>query len=149
MKPVALLIAPLALLAACSPQPQAEPAVTASDAWCRPAAAGAPAVGCYVTLASAADDRLVSVESPAGQRVEIHTMSMDGGVMRMRELPDGLPLPAGETTALKPGAEHLMLMGPTGALDEGGELPLTLTFEKAPPATVTAQIRSAPHGMAH
>ncbi len=146
MKPI-LLIAPLALLAACSPRAQVDPAVTASDAWCRPAVAGARAVGCYVTLDSAADDRLVAAESPAGQRVEIHTMTMDGGVMRMRELEDGLPLPAGETVALKPGAEHLMLIAPATALDEGGELSLTLNFEKAPPATVTAQIRSAPHGM--
>lgn len=148
MKPI-LLIAPLALLVACSPKAQVDPTVTASDAWCRPAVAGAPAVGCYVTLDSAADDRLVAAQSPAGERVEIHTMTMDGGVMRMRQLEDGLPLPAGETTALKPGAEHLMLIGPTSALDEGGEVTLTLTFEKAPPATVTAQIRSAPHGMEH
>lgn len=146
MKPV-LLIAPLALLAACSPQPQVDPAVAASDAWCRPAVAGARAVGCYVTLQSAADDRLVGAQSPAGERVEIHTMSMDGGVMRMRQLEDGLALPAGETTSLKPGADHLMLIGPTAALEEGGEVALTLNFEKAPPAVVTAQIRSAPHGM--
>jgi len=148
MKPV-LLIAPLALLAACSPKAEVEPAVTVSDACCRPAVAGAAAVGCYVTLQSAADDRLVSAQSPAGERVEIHTMSMDGGVMRMRELEDGLALPAGESTALKPGADHLMLIAPTAALDEGGEVGLTLNFEKAPPAAVTAQIRSAPHGMAH
>ncbi|WP_300576609.1 copper chaperone PCu(A)C [Phenylobacterium sp.] len=146
MKPV-LLIAPLALLAACSPQPLVDPAVTASDAWCRPAVAGARAVGCYVTLQSAADDRLVGAQSPVGERVEIHTMSMDGGVMRMRQLEDGLALPAGETTSLKPGADHLMLIGPTAALEEGGEVALTLNFEKAPPAVVTAQIRSAPHGM--
>ena len=146
MKPV-LLIAPLALLAACSPKAEVDPAVTASDAWCRPAVAGARAVGCYVTLQSAGEDRLVGAQSPAGARLEIHTMSMDGGVMRMRKLEDGLPLPAGETVALKPGAEHLMLIGPTAALDEGGEISLTLNFEKAPPAAVTAQIRSAPHGM--
>jgi len=148
MKPI-LLIAPLTLLAACSPRTQVEPAVTPSDAWCRPAAAGARAVGCYVTLQSAAEDRLVGAESRTGQRVEIHTMTMDGGVMRMRQLEDGLPLPAGETTVLKPGADHLMLIGPTAALDEGGEVTLTLNFEKAPQAIVTAEIRSAPHGMDH
>lgn len=146
MKPV-LLIAPIVLLAACSPKAEVDPAVTASDAWCRPAVAGARAVGCYVTLQSAGEDRLVGAQSPAGARLEIHTMSMDDGVMRMRQLEDGLPLPAGETVALKPGAEHLMLIGPTAALDEGGEISLTLNFEKAPPAAVAAQIRSAPHGM--
>ncbi len=144
-----LILAPLALLAACSPQPTAEANVTVTDPWCRPAAAGAGAVGCYVTLQAATEDRLTAVASPAAARGEIHTMSMDDGVMRMRELPDGLPLPAGEGVALKPGAEHLMLIGPTGPLDEGGEVSLTLTFEAAPAQTVMAQIRSAPHGMAH
>lgn len=148
MKPI-LFIAPLVLLAACSPKPAAEASVTVTDPWCRPAAAGAGAVGCYVSLQAATDDRLMAVETPAAARGEIHTMSMDDGVMRMRQLPDGLPLPAGQAVALKPGAEHLMLIGPSGALDEGGEVSLTLTFENAPAQTVTAQIRSAPHGMAH
>lgn len=148
MKPI-LFIAPFVLLAACSPQPAAEANVTVTDPWCRPAAAGAGAVGCYVSLQAATNDRLVAIASPAAERGEIHTMSMDGGVMRMRQLPEGLALPAGEPVALKPGAEHLMLIGPTGALDEGAEVSLTLTFETAPAQTVMAQIRSAPHGMAH
>lgn len=148
MKPI-LLLAPVLLLAACSAEPAAEANVTATDPWCRPAAAGAGAVGCYVTLQAATDDRLVAVATPAAERGEIHTMSMDDGVMRMRQLTDGLALPAGETVALKPGAEHLMLMSPTAAFDEGGEVSLTLTFESAPAQTVTAQIRSAPHDMGH
>lgn len=148
MKPI-LLIAPIVLLSACSAQPAAEASVTVTDPWCRPAAAGAGAVGCYVTLQAATDDRLVAVDTAAAERGEIHTMSMDDGVMRMRQLTDGLALPAGESVALKPGAEHVMLMGPTGAFDEGDEVSLTLTFENAPAQTVTAQIRSAPHGAGH
>ena len=134
MKPI-LLLAPVLLLAACSAEPAAEANVMITDPWCRPAAAGAGAVGCYVTLQAATDDRLVAVETPAAERGEIHTMSMDDGVMRMRQLTDGLALPAGETVALKPGAEHLMLMSPTAAFDEGGEVSLTLTFESAPAQT--------------
>ena len=53
---------------------------------------------------------------------------------------------AGEAVALKPGAERLMLLEPAGALNEGSQTQLTLTFEHAAPVTVTAQIRSAPHG---
>ncbi|MDP3383506.1 MAG: copper chaperone PCu(A)C, partial [Phenylobacterium sp.] len=78
-----LLLAPLALLAACSPQPAAEAVVTVTDPWCRPAAAGAGAAGCYVGLQASVDDRLVAVATPAAARGEIHTMSMDDGVMRM------------------------------------------------------------------
>ena len=157
MRQILALSAIALAIAACS-QPTAEPEaapestpaqVSATDAWCRPTAQGAGAAGCYVTLTATADDRLTGAASPAGERVEIHTMSMDGGVMRMRELPDGLALPAGQAVALKPGAEHLMLMAPTAALNEGETVEITLSFQSAPAQTVTAQIKSAPHGMAH
>ena len=157
MRQILALSAIALAIAACS-QPTAEPEaapestpaqVSATDAWCRPTAQGAGAAGCYVTLTATADDRLTGAASPAGERVEIHTMSMDGGVMRMRELPDGLALPAGQAVALTPGAEHLMLMAPTAALNEGETVEITLSFQSAPAQTVTAQIKSAPHGMAH
>ncbi|MEW6018767.1 MAG: copper chaperone PCu(A)C [Pseudomonadota bacterium] len=157
MRQILALSAIALAIAACS-QPTAEPEavpettpaqVSATDTWCRPTAQGAGAAGCYVILTATADDRLTGAASPAGERVEIHTMSMDGGVMRMRELPDGLALPAGQAVALKPGAEHLMLMAPIAALNEGETVEITLSFQSAPAQTVTAQIKSAPHGMAH
>ena len=124
--------------------------VAATDAWCRPTVAGALAAGCYVTLTAKAEDRLVSVESPAAARGEIHTMSMDGGVMRMRQLTDGLALPAGKAVALKPGADHIMLIGPKAQLKEGAKVPMTLKFKSAPPVTVEAVVKTPPMpGMAH
>ncbi len=142
MKAFALL--PLAFAVLASPAQAAPPApkVTVADAWCRAAPAGAMAGGCYVTLTAGADDRLVAVETPAAKRGEIHTMSMDGGVMRMRKLADGLALPAGKAVALKPGAEHLMIIGPKIALTAGAKIPLTLKFAKAPPVTVQAPVRA-------
>ena len=131
---------------------QAAPAakVTVTDAWCRPAPAGALAGGCYVTLKANADDRLVSVETTAADRGEIHTMSMDGGVMRMRKLADGIALPAGQTVTLKPGAEHLMIIGPKIALTAGAKVPLVLKFRNAPPVKLDAVVRMpAMPGMAH
>ncbi len=119
------------------------PAVQVTDAWCRAAPKGALAGGCYVTLTAGADDRLVAVETPAASRAEIHTMSMDGGVMRMRKLADGVALPAGKPVALKPGAEHLMLIGPKIALAAGAKVALTLRFRSAPPVTVTAPVKAA------
>ncbi|MBI1685764.1 copper chaperone PCu(A)C [Caulobacter hibisci] len=135
---------PLAALALASSALAAPPAkVAVADAWCRAAPAGAMAGGCYVTLTAAADDRLVAVETPAAKRGEIHIMSMDGGVMRMRKLADGIALPAGQAVALKPGAEHLMIIGPKIALKDGAKVPLTLKFAKAPPVTVEAPVRTA------
>lgn len=48
------------------------------------------------------DDRLLAVETATAQRVEIHQTRMDGGMMRMRLLADGLPIPAGQTVTLAP-----------------------------------------------
>ena len=132
------------LLAASGSALAGPPAVTAAGAWCRAAPVGAPSGGCYVTLTSGLDDRLLAIETPAAERGEIHTMSMDGGVMRMRRLSDGLALPAGKPVALRPGAEHLMLIGPKQPLAAGGTVTLTLRFAKAPPLPVTAPVLASP-----
>jgi copper(I)-binding protein len=143
MKPFLAAIA-LAALAIPSLAVAKPPAVQVTDAWCRAAPKGALAGGCYVTLTAGADDRLVAVETSAATRAEIHTMSMDGGVMRMRKLADGVALPAGKPVALRLGAEHLMLIGPKIALTPGAKVALTLRFRSAAPVTVSAPVRTAP-----
>jgi copper(I)-binding protein len=151
MKTLTLLTASTAALALTAAAPA--PKVVAADAWCRPAPPAALAGGCYVTLTAGGDDRLVAVETSAADRGEIHTMSMDGGIMRMRKLTDGLALPAGKTVGLKPGADHIMIIGPKVSLQEGTKIPLTLKFLKAPAIKVEAVVRapkaSTMPGMAH
>lgn len=143
---IAFSAAALASAAHAAPAPK----VTATEAWCRPTVAGAMAAGCYVTLTAKGDDRLIAVETTAADHGEIHTMSMDGGVMRMRKLPDGLALPAGKAVALKPGADHIMLIGPKAALKEGAKVPMTLKFKTGAPVTVEAVVKTPPMpGMAH
>jgi len=73
--------------------------------------------------------RLLGAGSPASNKVEIHSMSMDGGVMRMRPLPGGLIVPANGQVQLKPGGLHLMLIGLKRPLLEAELVPLTLAFE--------------------
>jgi periplasmic copper chaperone A len=148
----ARLLAPLTVLtlAACGgggDAPEGPAVVQAEDAWCRPTPNGVFVGGCYVTLVSSRDDRLVSVASPLSPVLEIHEMRMDGDMMRMNPLPEGLPLPAGETVQMRPGAEHLMLMALSAPLAEGETVPLTLTFAEAAEVTVEAQVRQ-PDGAA-
>jgi copper(I)-binding protein len=83
-----------------------------------------------ITNKGAAADRLVSASSPAAEKVQIHEMTMQNGVMKMRELPNGLPIEAGKTVSLAPGGNHLMLMGLKAPLKQGDKIPLTLNFEK-------------------
>ncbi len=87
----------------------------------------------YMTLTNDGDaaDRLVSVESPRSPDVQIHEMKMEGDVAKMRELNDGLEIPAHSTVTLKPGSYHLMFTGVSDGFEEGETVPATLTFEKA------------------
>lgn len=142
-----LLLPALAVVCACSPRGETAAADSAlasgvqpAGIVCRPTPNGRDVTGCYLTLTSAMDDRLVSIASPEAERGEIHEMKTEGGVMRMRELPDGLPLPAGQTVPLRPGGDHIMLFGLKRPLVAGDAIRLTLTFEKAPPLEVRAHV---------
>jgi periplasmic copper chaperone A len=102
--------------------------VVVKDAWARATVAQQKASGAFMQLTAAKDARLVSVSSTAVPVVEIHEMSMQDGVMKMRQIP-GLALPAGKPVELKPGGYHLMLMDLKKPLAAGERLPLTLVVE--------------------
>lgn len=136
------------LLAACgassSPEPEPPPAgLQVTSAWASPTPGGVSVSGGYFTIENhaAEADRLIAATSPRANRVEIHEMSMDGAVMRMRQL-DGIDIPPGATVVLAPGGLHLMLMDQPTPLATGEEIPLELTFEHAGALTVTAQVQS-------
>ncbi len=103
-------------------------AVDAKQPWMRPAVTGQGATGMFVTLSAPAGARLVGGSTPVAESVEVHTMRMDDNVMRMRALPDGLDLPAGQAVSLAPGSHHLMLMRPRQPIAVGSTVPMTLTF---------------------
>ncbi|MFM8899092.1 MAG: copper chaperone PCu(A)C [Burkholderiales bacterium] len=108
--------------------------------WARPTAAGQAAGGGYLKLTNAgAADRLLSASSEVAASVELHTMTMDGNVMRMRQV-EGIDVPAGQTVELKPGGLHIMFMGLKAPLKVGDKFPLKLKFEKAGEVTVTVNV---------
>ena len=102
--------------------------VTVSGAWARATVPQQKATGAFLRMDAAQASRLVAVSSPAAARVEMHEMSMDGDVMKMREV-SGIDVPAGQAVELKPGAYHLMLMDLKKPIAAGEAVPLTLTFE--------------------
>ena len=85
---------------------------------------------------------MVSASSPLASSVEIHEMAMDGNVMTMRALPEGLLLPAGKPVALKPGGVHLMLMGLKQALKAGDTVPVILVIEGADKKRESLEIKA-------
>ncbi len=93
----------------------------------------APVSGGYMTIKNNGDtaDRLVSASVDFAGKTEIHEMAMENDVMKMRQLADGLEIPAGGEVVLKPGGYHVMFMQLGEQLKEGEKRKATLTFEKA------------------
>ena len=89
--------------------------------WARATPKGAAVAGGYMTIINSgtSPDRLVGFSSPAAGKFEIHEMSMDNGVMKMRPLPNGIEIKPGETIALKPGSYHLMFMDLKQPFEQG------------------------------
>jgi copper(I)-binding protein len=101
--------------------------------WTRATPKGAAVAGGYLKVINTGTtpDRLTGGSVEAAKGFEIHEMSMDGGVMKMRELKDGLVIPPGGTVELKPGGLHIMMTNLAHPLTKGERVKGTLTFEKA------------------
>lgn len=114
--------------------------VEISNAWARATPGKAENGAAYLTIVSSVADRLTAVSTPGAKAAELHNMTMEGGVMKMRPLPGGIDLPAGQPVTLKPGGTHIMLVGLKEPLKQGESFPLTLSFEKAGAKQVTVAI---------
>lgn len=103
--------------------------VTITHGWARASILASRPAAAYLTLMSDQNDQLVAITTPIAGSVTIHAVETDNeGVSRMIEV-NALDLPSGEPVTLAPGGMHLMLMGLSEKLEEGTELPLTMTFE--------------------
>lgn len=101
--------------------------------WSRATPKAAPVAGGYmkITNTGTVAERLVGGSTDVAKRFEIHEMRMDGNVMKMRELANGLEIPPGQTVELKPGSYHVMMLNPSKQFIKGERVKATLTFEKA------------------
>jgi copper(I)-binding protein len=156
MRPCRSIIALVALFAAgcavAAGEARAQP-VTVKDAWVRAPAPGQKVAGAYMELVSRTSMALTAVASPAAASVELHSTSMEGGVMRMRPV-GKIDLPAGTAVKLAPGGLHIMLIDIRQPLKPGDKVPLTLTVQRADLAsrsvfTVEAEVRATAPGSPH
>ena len=110
----------------------------------RPTPPGARTGGAYFTIANAGSgpDRLVRVVSPAAATTELHAMTMDGNLMKMRPVA-GIDIPAGSRVTLGSGGYHVMLIDLKRPLATGDTVVLTLTFARAGSIDVSAPVESA------
>lgn len=126
---------------------EAEPTITIgslviTSPWARATPRGAQVGGGYLKITNngTTPDRLVGGSLAAAGMVQVHEMSMSGGVMQMRHLEQGLEIKPGETVELKPGGFHLMFMTLHEPLREGQTIKGTLVFEKAGTVEVTFSV---------
>jgi hypothetical protein len=113
-----------------------------TQAWSRATPGGAKVAGGYLTIENkgSAPDRLIGGSAAIAGKFEVHEMTMDEGVMKMRPLDKGLEIAPGKTVKLAPGGYHVMLMDLKGGLKQGEQVPVTLQFEKAGTVQVTLDV---------
>ena len=142
-----LAAARLAGLGLCAPALAREHpagAIRVADAWCPPTPPGAPTAAGYLTISNQGRgaDRLLGGSSPLAAQVQLHSMTTQGQVMRMRPVTQGLAIAPGATTRIQPGGGlHLMLIGLKRPLKAGEHAAVTLDFARAGPVKVDFVVR--------
>lgn len=108
-------------------------ALTVGKAWARATPGGATVGAGYLEIvnSTSAADQLLSASAPVAGKTEIHEMTHENGVMKMRAMTDGVEIPAGATVSLAPGGLHLMFLDLPAPLTAGQTFDLTLTFKTA------------------
>jgi copper(I)-binding protein len=117
--------------------------ITIIRPWVRATAAAGGAGGGYLVIRNTGTvpDRLIRAESTAARVMELHTMSLEQGVMRMRPVQD-IPVPAGGEVRLAPGGLHVMFIDTTQRFQQGQRIPVRLVFERAGAIDVDFQVEA-------
>jgi copper(I)-binding protein len=113
-----------------------------TQAWTRATPKGAKTGGGYLTIENkgSAPDRLIGGSADIAGSAQIHEMSTEGGMMKMRPVENGLTIEPGKTVKLAPGGYHLMMMDLKQPLKRGDKVPVTLEFEKAGKVTISLDV---------
>ncbi len=138
----ALAFVPLLSAAAGLPVVAHQNGILVEDGYATAAGASAPTGAVYmrITNEGSREDRLLEVRTDAAARALLHASEVSDGVSRMRPLRDGIAVPAGQTVLLDPGGSHVMLMGLTAPLADGGSVPMTLVFAVAGEIPITVPV---------
>ena len=123
--------------------------VKIEGAWARPTVQGQQAGGGYLSITSAAADRLLGGSTQVAQQFGGGGhKAASGAVMEMRQV-DAIELPAGKKVELKPGGLHVMFIGLKAPLKVGDKVPVTLKFEKAGELKVDFAVTNKPAEAGH
>ena len=135
-------LAGAALLAGCD-RPPPDGSVVVNDAWVRlPAVKGRPGGAYFRMEAGSEGTRLLGVSSSGVSRIELHETTTVGGRTKMEKRKE-VEFPSRGELIFEPGGHHAMLFGIDKRVKAGDKIPLTFSFNVAPPITVEAEVRSA------
>jgi periplasmic copper chaperone A len=114
-----------------------------TQAWSRATPGGARIAGGYLTIENmgSAPDRLIGGSADVSDKIQVHEMSMNNGVMAMRQLDKGLAIEPGKTVKLAPGGVHLMILNPKSPFRQGDKVPVTLEFERAGKVKISLDVQ--------
>jgi copper(I)-binding protein len=114
-----------------------------TQAWSRATPSGAKVAGGYLTIENkgSAADRLLGGSGDIADKIQVHEMAMNNGVMTMRPLDKGLTIEPGKTVKLAPGGYHLMMFDLKAPLKQGDKVPVTLEFEKAGKVKLSLEVQ--------
>lgn len=144
MKLYYVVAAALAVVASARAHDYRAGALVIGHPWSRQTAPRQAVGAGYLTITNTGktDDRLLSAASSAATQVQVHTVGLVDGVMRMRELRDGLHIPAGQSVTLRPGGYHIMLIGLKAPLARGAMVPAELRFARAGRVNVAFRVEA-------
>lgn len=128
MKPLKTSLICMALLGAAS---TVSAQVKVENAWVRTTVAGQQATGAFMKISSVEAVKLTVISSAVAKTNEIHEMKMEGDIMKMRAVPNGLEIPANTPVELKSGGYHLMMMELKQTIKSGETVPIELQFTNA------------------
>jgi copper(I)-binding protein len=148
MKKILSLFVVVITLSSCGEtemQHAGEKGIKVTSPWLREPPPGSQSAAGYLFIQNfeKKDDRLLGVTSSAAERVEIHEIQDEGGMLRMREMENGLSVPAHDSVTLEPGGYHLMFIEPKRTLVLGDTVPMVLSFEQFGEYKVDFQVKSS------
>jgi hypothetical protein len=144
MKLTALSLAGLLL----TPLANAKIDITVHDAYARATPPTAVNSAVFTTLINHSDKKrsIVAASTPAANKVELHDVTIDGDVMKMRQV-QNITIPTNGEVELKPGSLHIMLFDLKNSLKEGEKISMTLTFANGETQTFDAPVKKVMSGM--
>jgi copper(I)-binding protein len=121
-----------------------------TDPWIRASVPGQTNGAAYLEIKNTNPQpaAIVAAASDRAPRIELHSVSREGGMARMREV-EKIDIPANGTVKLAPGGFHIMFIGLTQPFKDGETVSIQLTLNNGQSVVVPFLVRPATYLPSH